>query len=75
MNKHLLRLSLGYFALSMLWLLFSDPLLHWLLQDDDSAYLWQLGKGTLFILLTSCMLYVLERRHLGAWPQSRRRCA
>lgn len=65
MNKHLLRLSLGYFALSMLWLLFSDPLLHWLLQDDDSAYLWQLGKGTLFIVLTSCMLYVLERRHLG----------
>ncbi|MCF7200972.1 phosphodiesterase DibA [Pseudomonas oligotrophica] len=64
MNMHLLRLSLGYFAISMLWLLASDPLLHRLVPDTGQLQAWALAKGTLFVVLSTFVLYLLEHRHL-----------
>ncbi len=57
---HLLRLSLGYFVLSMLWLL-GDALLEQLPGGGSQA--WHMGKGALFVTITSILLYLLSRQH------------
>ncbi|MBE7374967.1 phosphodiesterase DibA [Pseudomonas lopnurensis] len=60
MNTHLLRLSLGYFVLSMLWVLLGDVLLEHLTADSSRA--WDIGKGAFFVAVTSILLYLISRR-------------
>lgn len=43
MNTSLVRLSLGYFCLAMLWILLGDTLLGQLVSGDGQA--WQMGKS------------------------------
>ena len=57
---HLLRLSLGYFVLSMLWVLLGDALLE---QLPGGGQAWHMGKGALFVTITSILLYLLSRQH------------
>lgn len=57
MNTPLLRLCLAYAALSLLWVLLSEPLLRWLLENQRDAMHWEIAKGSLFILLTSVLIY------------------
>lgn len=63
MNTPLLRLCLGYAALSLLWVLLSEPLLRWLVEDQSHAVRWQLAKGSLFVILTSVLMYKLGQHY------------
>ncbi len=70
MNTSLVRLSLGYFCLAMLWILLGDTLLGQLVSGDGQA--WQMGKGALFVTLTSALLFVLGRRHVRRFDEQQR---
>ncbi|AWK99406.1 phosphodiesterase DibA [Stutzerimonas stutzeri] len=70
MNTSLVRLSLGYFCLAMLWILLGDTLLGQLVSGDGQA--WQMGKGALFVTLTSALLFVLGRRHFRRFDEQQR---
>lgn len=61
MNTYLVRLSLGYFALAMLWIFLGDTLVGHLVAADNQA--WHLGKGALFVTFTSALLFMFGRRH------------
>lgn len=52
MNTYLVRLSLGYFCLAMLWILLGDMLVGYLAAGDSQT--WQTGKGALFVGLLPC---------------------
>ncbi|MGE4406196.1 phosphodiesterase DibA [Pseudomonas sp.] len=69
MNMHLLRLSLGYFVLSMLWVLLGDALLEQLSGGGSQA--WHMGKGALFVTITSILLYLLSRQHFRRLDEQR----
>lgn len=57
------RVSLSYFAIAMLWIIFSDSALAALLRfDSDLLQTAQTYKGGLFVLVTSTLLYLLLRR-------------
>lgn len=74
MNTPLIRLSLGYFTLALLWILLTDPLLQ-LLTDGQSSG-WQTVKGVVFVTITSALVYLLGRRYflqLAAQQQAHRR--
>lgn len=66
---HLLRLSLGYFVLSMLWVLLGDALLEQLPGGGSQA--WHMGKGALFVTITSILLYLLSRQHFRRLAEQR----
>lgn len=70
MNTSLVRLRLGYFCLAMLWILLGDTLLGQLVSGDGQA--WQMGKGALFVTLTSALLFVLGRRHVRRFDEQQR---
>ncbi len=70
MNTSLVRLSLGYFCLAMLWILLGDTLLGQLVSGDGQA--WQMGKGALFVTLTSALLFVLGRQHVRRFDEQQR---
>ena len=44
MNTYLVRLSLGYFCLAMLWILLGDTLVSRLVAGDDQACLARCGQ-------------------------------
>ncbi|MBF0677064.1 phosphodiesterase DibA [Pseudomonas sp.] len=70
----LLRLCLCYAALSLLWVLFSESLLHWAIDDQPGATFWQLAKGAFFVLLSSFLMYRLGshyQRRLAAQQRAR----
>ena len=70
MNTYLVRLSLGYFSLAMLWIILGDTLVGHLVADDSQA--WHLGKGTLFVTLTSALIFVLGRQHFRRFDEQQR---
>ncbi|MCQ4253157.1 phosphodiesterase DibA [Stutzerimonas stutzeri] len=71
MNTHLVRLSLGYFLLAMLWILLGDTLLGHLVKGSDSQA-WHMGKGALFVAFTSALLFVLGRQHFRRFDEQQR---
>ena len=71
MNTHLVRLSLGYFLLAMLWILLGDALLGHLVKGSDSQA-WHMGKGALFVAFTSALLFVLGRQHFRRFDEQQR---
>lgn len=58
-----LRIGLAYAVFAASWIWFSDSLLEWLVSDPDSLTWVQSIKGTVFVLLTSLLLYHLIRRN------------
>jgi len=71
MNTHLVRLSLGYFLLAMLWILLGDTLIGHLVKGSDSQA-WHMGKGALFVAFTSALLFVLGRQHFRRFDEQQR---
>ncbi|AGA84874.1 phosphodiesterase DibA [Stutzerimonas stutzeri] len=70
MNTYLVRLSLGYFSLAMLWILLGDTLVNHLAAGDSQA--WQMGKGALFVALTSALIFLLGRQHFRRFDEQQR---
>ena len=58
------KITLIYFIFGILWILFSDKLLEFLVKEDDLLTEFQTFKGAIFILVTSVLLYILVRKHM-----------
>ena len=61
-----LRIVLIYFVFSMLWILFSDMLLEYLVQDASKLTTIQTYKGLFFIFVTSLLLFLLIKSNIMA---------
>lgn len=59
------KITLTYLIFGVLWILFSDRLLDFLLTDDSLLTEFQTFKGSFFIIVTSGFLYVLVKRHMN----------
>lgn len=70
MNTYLVRLSLGYFSLAMLWIVLGDTLVSQLITGDSQT--WQMGKGALFVSLTSALIFLLGRQHFRRFDEQQR---
>ncbi|MDT3735411.1 MAG: PAS domain S-box protein [Denitratisoma sp.] len=55
------RISLGYLATAVLWILVSDALTATLVQDHETHFLVQSWKGLGFVTVTALVMYVLMR--------------
>jgi len=66
MRLTLLPACLAYVLMAFLWIALSDRLLLSLVADSAYLSTWQTLKGSLFILLTACLFYILGRRELAA---------
>lgn len=53
------NIVLFYALFSALWIAVSDKLLGWLISDREWLTLLSMGKGFLFVALTSFLLYLL----------------
>lgn len=62
--KETLRIVLVYFIFSVLWILFSDALLEYFIDNVKMLTLIQTYKGLFFVTVTSLLLFVLIRRHM-----------
>ncbi len=61
-----LRLSIGYFIIAVIWIVFSDSILHDLFSFNTSfLILAQTYKGLLFVSLTAIILYLTLRREFA----------
>ena len=58
------KITLIYLIFGILWILFSDGLLDFLIKDDSLLTKFQTFKGTIFIIVTSVFLYILVRKHM-----------
>ena len=63
-----LRITLCYFLLGSLWILFSDQLVGSLFHNDPDRLVWASSfKGFAFICVSSLLLYMLLRRHVAVY--------
>ncbi|MDD4969247.1 MAG: PAS domain S-box protein [Paludibacter sp.] len=58
------KITLIYLVFGILWILFSDFILEFLVPDISLLTKFQTFKGTFFIIVTSGFLYVLVRKHM-----------
>lgn len=63
-NLMSLRIVGIYFLFALIWILFSDAILAYFIDDISVLNSFQTYKGTFFILITSVLLYSLIRSHL-----------
>jgi PAS domain S-box-containing protein len=55
------KISLIYFVVSFFWILFSDNLLTYLTPNFESYVIFSTYKGTVFVLITTLLIYSLIR--------------
>lgn len=58
------RIALIYLIVSTMWILFSDRVLENLVTDPVNLTRYQTMKGVFFVVATTVMLYLLQRREL-----------
>lgn len=56
------RIAALYFTVSTAWIYLSDRLLPLLAGEGGKVALWQTAKGSIFVALTSALIYLLVRR-------------
>lgn len=57
-----LRIAAVYFAIGVMWILFSDAAVEMVVAEEDQTGLFQTIKGVFYILTTAVLLYALIRR-------------
>jgi len=62
-NRDSFRISILYATVASLWILFSDGLLNFMVEDTKVVLQLSIFKGWIFIALTGMMLYYLIQRH------------
>ncbi|WP_240695469.1 PAS domain S-box protein [Thermus tengchongensis] len=65
------KIALAYAAFSLAWILASDRLFLLLFPVAEELTRWQTGKGLVFVLLSSTLVYLLAQR----WEASQRRAS
>ena len=60
-----LKISLSYAAFALLWIVFSDQTVAWLIKDPSKVVLASTLKGALFVLVTALGLFTLSRHWLS----------
>ncbi|WP_304730991.1 PAS domain S-box protein [Rhodoferax sp.] len=63
-NQVALKITLSYASFAVLWIVFSDQVLGWLVRDPADLVRFSTYKGGLFVLFTTAWLFVLSRRWL-----------
>ncbi len=58
------QVVLPYTLLALVWIFLSDRALNWMVADAEAWVWWSIAKGSLFVLVTSALLYFLVRRLL-----------
>ena len=60
------RITLIYFIVGILWIIFSDRILEYIISEinPNSLGTFQSIKGAFFIIVTSLLLYILVKKHL-----------
>jgi signal transduction histidine kinase len=60
------RITVIYMIFGILWIIFSDRILEYIISDinPDSLGTFQTIKGAFFIIITSLLLYILVKKHL-----------
>ncbi len=61
-HKGAWKIALAYALFASAWVLVSDRLLLLFASDPEALTRWQTGKGVLFVLLSSLLVYALARR-------------
>jgi len=69
------RIVLFYALFSIVWILFSDSILEFFIQDPTKMSLIQTYKGLFFITVTSGLLFVLIRRQIKKLYEMQRKLA
>lgn len=62
-NRDSLRITIIYAAVASLWILFSDSLLNFMVEDTKMILKISIFKGWFFIAFTGMLLYYLIQRH------------
>jgi PAS domain S-box-containing protein len=57
-----IKITAAYFAVGILWILFSDAALELVVRDPSTMTKLSITKGCLYVSLTALMLYLLVRR-------------
>jgi|WetSurMetagenome_2_1015567.scaffolds.fasta_scaffold17386_3 hypothetical protein len=57
-----LKITLMYAFFGMMWILFSDNILNFLVKDRETLSLIQTFKGSLYVLITTLLLYFFINR-------------
>lgn len=63
LNRDSFRISILYASVASLWILFSDNLLNFMVEDTKMILQISIFKGWIFIALTGIMLYYLIQHH------------
>jgi len=69
--KFELRITLSYFLLGLIWILFSDKLLELFVSDSEFLTDIQTYKGAFFILVTSLFFYFFIKKHMLSLNKAR----
>ena len=64
-----IRVSLAYALFGSLWILFSDTLVGWLIDDAELMSRIQTAKGWFFILVTSLLLHLMVLKSLKTFEK------
>jgi signal transduction histidine kinase len=62
--KFELRITAGYILIGGLWILFSDELLNFFIEDPHLVARLQTYKGWFYVVITSLLFYSLLKKHL-----------
>jgi hypothetical protein len=60
--KPYLKVTIGYLAFGLIWIIFSDRLLKGLAADIHNLTLFQTVKGCVYVLLSTLLIYFLTKR-------------
>ncbi|PKL66666.1 MAG: histidine kinase [Methanobacteriales archaeon HGW-Methanobacteriales-1] len=67
------KITLIYFVVSTIWIISSDQLLSLLVTNSHLSTIFAIVKGTVFIILTSILIYFLVFRNLDSIKESEER--
>lgn len=59
------KISLTYLLVGLLWILFSDEALAFLIKDPVLLTKFQTYKGSFYILVTASLLFFMVKKHMG----------
>lgn len=68
-----LRIVFSYALFSTLWILFSDKILHYFVQDAEKLTIFQTYKGLFFISLTTLLLFILIKTQISQFYAMQRK--
>ncbi len=58
------KISLAYLLIGSIWIIFSDKILHYFIQDNILLTRIQTYKGWFYVLITALLLFSFLKRHL-----------